>query len=206
MISKENAALLLNQLGRRGDFQQFASGRLSAHDGQQVTLEKKSPRQFVQNLRWLPGQLPNFEPRTTTFNEGYRLSISSLSSLDSTTIEATIQCEVDQIERLNSVRIDIPSRNGVPATQTDLQIPQVVSWRLKERFRWPNDQVLLLSCGVVASPDSGQATAVNLPRILNNRNRADALLFIDFRGPARGPQRPAAATASQTHLVPTGRR
>lgn len=33
-----------------------------------------------------------------------------------------------------------------------INVPQVASWRLHERFRWPADEVLLLSCGVVAAP------------------------------------------------------
>ncbi len=200
MISKENAAILLGQLSRRRDFAQHSSGRISVHDGQETELNKTKPRQFVQNLKWIPGRIPNFQPQMTTFNEGYKLTISALTSLDTKTIEATINCNVDQIERLTNVKVDVPGVNGGATTQMNLQIPQIVSWRLQERFRWPNDQILLLSCGVVANPESGPNTPINLPRILERKNRADALLFIEYRGPATGPQAPA--TANGSNLVP----
>ena len=197
MISKENAARLLGQLSRRMDFKQHSSGRLVAHDGQNLELEKYRPRQFVRSLRWLPNQNPNYQPLLTTIDEGYRLSISSLSSLDDRTIEATIKCNVDQVERLNTVKVDVPSNTPGRFDKMDLQIPQLLSWRLHERFRWPNDQVLLLSCGVVAKPDPQTPQTGNFPRLFNtNRNRADALVFIEYRGPASRGQYPNFGAAS----------
>ncbi len=195
MISKENAARLLGQLSRRSDFKQHSSGRLVAHDGQQLVLEKFQPRQFVRSLRWVPDQNPNYQPLLTTIDEGYKLEISSLSSLDDRLIEATIKCDVDQVEKLTTVKVDVPSITPGRIEQMDLQIPQLLSWRLHERFRWPNDQVLLLSCGVVAKPDPQAPLPGNFPRIFNsNRNRADALVFIEYRGPASSGQYPTPAT------------
>ena len=189
MVSKENAARLLSQISRRGDFKQHSSGRLTAHDGQGIVLEKTRPRQFVRSLRWVPDQIPNYQPLLTTINEGYRLEISSLSSLDNSVIEATIKCDVDQVEKLSTVSVDVPGTTPGLVQQMDLQIPQLLSWRLHERFRWPNDQVLLLSCGVVAKPDPQAQQTGALPRLFNlQRNRADALVFIEYRGPtSQGP-------------------
>lgn len=188
MVSKENAALLLSQLSRRVDFRQHSSGRLSAHDGQKLSIEKRSPVQFVQSLRWLPYSRPNFEPMMTQIDEGYQLSLSCLSSLDNRTIEATIYCEVDQVEKLQPISVSVP---GV-AAPVALQVPQLVNWRLKERFRWPSDQVLLLSCGVVATPDPQAGKPIS--RLVGGgKKRADALVFIEYRGPADGAERPAVA-------------
>ena len=112
------------------------------------------------------------------------MEISSLTSLDGETIEATIECHVDQVEKLDTVKVDVPGAVGATTDKISLQIPRLVSWRLKERFRWQNDQVLLLSCGVVATPGPQTNLPVNLPNILGgNRQRADALLFVDYRGP-----------------------
>ena len=47
----------------------------------------------------------------------------------------------------------VPSLAG-GLQRVEIQVPQIVSWRLHERFRWPTNQVLLLSCGVVATPPS----------------------------------------------------
>lgn len=192
MISKENAAILISQLSRRSDFQQHSGGRLTNHDGQTFVLEKKQPVQFIRNVRWIPNRVPNYQPLMTSVNEGYRLAISSLSTLENGSIEAVVKCDVDQVEKLTNVKVDLPGSNGA-GEQLNLQIPQLVSWRLHERFRWPNDQVLLLSCGVVANPEpDNRGPRLELPGLGTKSKRADALLFIEYRGPASEPTMPQA--------------
>ena len=69
----------------------------------------------------------------------------------------------ETIEKLVPVTIDVPSAS-TGRQSVDVQVPQLVSWRLHERFRWPTDQVLLLSCGVIATPPSDKpATPFGLP-------------------------------------------
>ena len=79
----------------------------------------------------------------------------------------------------------------------------MVSWRLHERFRWPSSQVLLLSCGVVATPTGERMGPLGLPIALPLNavpGRADALLFLECKGKASQPlieaQRPAGTTAT----------
>ena len=207
LVSKENAALLQNQLARRADFKRHSGGRVAAPDGQTFVLEKSEPVSFIQSLQWVPDQIPNYQPKNETINEGYRLALSCLTSLDNRTIEAIIDCDVDQVEKLTPVKVDLPAPGGI-LTQLDLNVPQLVSWRLNERVRWPADQVLLLSCGIVASPESKQ----NLPRGAFNMlsrfqtsKRTNALLFIEFRGPQSGSTVSRAAE-SGSGLVPVNRR
>lgn len=198
MVSKESAALLQGQLARRGDAKTSSSGTLTNHDGQTFLLKKTRPVQFVSSLRWVPNQIPNHQPLMTNIEEGYSLSISCLSALDDSTIEAIIKCDVDQVEKLNPVKVNVPGADG-SGQQLNLQIPQLVSWRLHERFRWPNDQVLLLSCGVVASLEPDAAARLPLLGLNSKNQRADALLFIEYRGPATEASLPRAA---DTGLVP----
>ena len=183
MVSKENAAHLLANLRRRPDFQEHGNARLVHHDGQPIRVEKYKPLQFVQSIRWTPNQVPGYQPQLKTINEGYALELASLTSLDGKTIEATVECSVDQVEKLRSVKIAIPSAENTTGAQVNLQIPQMVSWEIKERFRWPNDQVLVLSCGVVANlkPKTNNSLIPDLFEV--DRGRADALLFIEYRGP-----------------------
>jgi hypothetical protein len=184
LVSKENAAILMGQLSRRSDFKKHSAGRLTNHDGQSFALDKTRPVQFIRSLRWTPGQIPNYQPLMTTLNEGYKLQLSCLTTVDNASIEATIKCDVDQVEKLNTVKVPVPSTVG--EQDVSLQIPQMVSWRLHERFRWPSDEVLVLSCGVVANPSPDATTGgFRLPG-LSGPKRADALLFIDYRGPATG--------------------
>ncbi len=186
LINKENAAILINELSRRNDFKQHSGGDVVAHDGQTYNLSSKRPIQFKQSIRWVnSGGFVYAEPVVSQFNEGFSLDFSSLSSIDKRSCEVIIKCEVDQIERLQKVKVDVPTSTG--QTQgLELQIPQMVSWKIHERFRWPADQVLLLSCGVVATPGPQANNMFNFNSLLNgSRRRADALLFIEYKGPAQ---------------------
>ena len=207
LVSKENAAILQSQLARRGDFKRHSGGRVASPDGQTFVLEKATPVSFVQALQWTPDQIPNYQPKAETINEGYRLALSCLTSLDNRTIEAIIDCDVDQVEKLTPVKVDLPAAGGT-LTQLDLNVPQLVSWRLNERVRWPADQVLLLSCGIVASPEAAQDAPRGPFRLLARdqaSKRTNALLFIEFRGPQSGATVPEAARNS-SELVPINRR
>ena len=202
MMSKENAAILVSQLRQRSDFKQHSGGEVKSHDGQSFVLEKTKPVPFVRSIRWLPGQIPGFEPLMTTINEGYTLSISSLSLLDNRAIEVAIKCDVDQVETLTPVKIPVASV-GNTIQSTDINVPELISWRLHERFRWPSDQVLLLSCGVVADPQpetSGGTGVFGLGARRKQTNRSDALLLIEYRGPATEANLPR--TAGRSTLGP----
>ena len=116
--------------------------------------------------------------------EGFTLQISPLLSQDERTIDAVLKCNIDQVEKLVSVAIDLPGFNG-QMQRAEVQVPQVVSWRLHERFRWPTNQILLLSCGVVASPGPERPTTLGIPNpFARGGGRSDALLFIESRGKA----------------------
>lgn len=201
MMSKENAAILIGQLRQRSDFKQHSGGEVKNHDGQSFVLEKTKPVPFVRSIRWLPGQFPGFEPLLTTINEGYTLSISSLSLLDNRAIEVAIKCDVDQVETLTPIKIPVGVGNAVQSA--DINVPELISWRLHERFRWPSDQVLLLSCGVVADPQpetSGGKGVFGLGVGRRRANRSDALLLIEYRGPASEANLPR--TAGRSSLAP----
>lgn len=118
--------------------------------------------------------------------EGYRLSISPLLSTDGAAIDCVIKAEIDQVDKLNYVELELPLPNN-QIHRARIDVPQVVSWRLHERFRWPSDMVLLLSCGVVASPEREPSSVplLNMSMLTGTTaGRADALLFIEFKGRA----------------------
>ena len=202
LMSKENAALLISQLRQRSDFQRHSGGEVKTHDGQSFVLEKTKPVPFVRSLRWLPGQFPPYEPLMTTIHEGYTLSLSSLSLLDNRAIEVAVKCDVDQVETLTPIKIPV-SGTGNAIQTADINVPELISWRLHERFRWPSDQVLLLSCGVVADPEpetSGGTGRFGFGSRRKQVNRSDALLLIEYRGPATEANLPR--TAGRSSLAP----
>lgn len=186
LLSKENAVLVMNQLRQRTDARQVQVLDLITHNGQTEKLASTRGRNYVQNVRPAPTGWPPYEPETGEIQEGYRLSLSPLLSTDGRIIDCVIKAEIDQVDKLKPVQLDLPLPNN-QVHRTKIDVPQLVSWRLHERFRWPSDMVLLLSCGVVASPERPQATVplLNMEMLTGTTaGRADALMFIQFRGRA----------------------
>ena len=186
LMSKENAALVLNLLRTRTDVRQVQDVDLVTNNGQTEKLASTRGRNYVQNIRQAPTGWPPYEPETGEVQEGYRLEISPLLSVDGRTLDCSIKAEIDQVDKLLPVEMDLPLPNN-QVHRTKIDVPQVVSWRLNERFRWPSDMVLLLSCGVVASPERGPSALpfLNLDAITGTTaGRADALMFVEFRGRA----------------------
>jgi hypothetical protein len=187
LLSKENAAVLLGQLRKRTDFRELNSPSLMVHNGQSHTVSNLTPRNYVRSVRMRQDVWPGHDMDMTQIQEGYTLQFSPLISLDSSSIDAVVKCQIDQIERLVPVPVDIPSLAG-GMQRVQIQVPQVVSWRLHERFRWPANQVLLLGCGVVATPTGERMGPLGLPMPtipgvpLPASSRVDALLFIESKG------------------------
>lgn len=179
LVSKENAALLLGDLRKRGDFVEHQVPDLLIPNGQSRSISRTQPVTYARSLRrdtsgWL---LPTVE--MGRFNEGYTLELSPLYASSGAVTEAVIKADVHQVEKLQPVNIDIPLPTG-RAQRVQIQIPQLSSWSLHERFRWPTDQVLLLSCGVVAAPGPEPNGIIGLAKMLDTSSpRADALLFVE---------------------------
>jgi hypothetical protein len=85
--------------------------------------------------------------------------------------------------------LDVPTP-AAPRQRTQVDVPQLSSFRLHERFRWPVEQVLLIGCGMVAPPVPTEQ-GLRLP-LVSAPARVDLLIFIESRGPNGKP--PAVAT------------
>jgi len=184
LLTKENAAMVMAILRQRSDVREVQSVDLITHNGQMEKLASTRGRNYVQNIRQAPSGWPPYEPQTGEVQEGYRMQISPLLSVDRRAIDCFIQVEIDQVDKLVPVDLDLPLPSG-EMFRAKIDVPQVVSWRLKERFRWPSEMVLVLSCGVVASPERSAATIplFNMNTLTGTTaGRADALMFIEFRG------------------------
>lgn len=183
LLSRENAAVLYEQLQARGDFREHSTPQTQVQNGQSQTLARKDPRTYSRGVQ-VKSAFPFYDLIPGKVDEGYSLTISPLMSLDGKSVEAAIECQVDQVEKLVPVTIEVPI--GKQSQRVQVQVPQMVSWRLSERFRWPADQVLLLSCGVVANPAGavGGPLAPLLSPIGAPTSRVDALLLIEHRGSA----------------------
>ena len=116
-------------------------------------------------------------------DEGLLLEFSPLLSLDGRVIDATIKCDADQVEKMITVPLDVPTSSGV-RQRAQFEVPQIARSRLHERFRWPADQVLLVSLGMVAIPPPPESRSLisGLPFSLGSDGRAELLVFVENQG------------------------
>lgn len=201
LLSKEDAAVLLADMRKRTDFREHNSANLLIHNGQAGNVAVQRPKTYMRSVNLRPEVWPGYQMEMGQVQEGFTLELSPLLSKETGTVDAVIKCNVDQVEKLVPVSIDVPTPAD-PRQRVEIQVPQMVSWRLHERFRWPKDQVLLISAGVVATPSAGRATALGFSNPFDTSPpRADGLMFVESQGiPLQLPAatgRPAAAVTSR---------
>ncbi len=222
LLNKEQTALLIATLRGRGDLTEIATPKIAMHNGQLQRLESMRMVSYVRGYERRELPQVSYVPISDSINEGYRIELSPLMSIDERSIDMTLSCKIDQVERLNSVAVDLPTPTGA-LQSVKVSIPQMMSWRFEERFYWPADQTLVLSCGVVAPPaantratilNSGDKTGfLGIGKLIPTppSNRADALLMIEYSGtsptsanqPANPPQSSPINTA--TNPISRGR-
>lgn len=198
ILAKENARLLVADLLRRTDYREYNSSQQLVNNGQSIVISTIRQRSYTRNAVAAQNAWPGYQPEMGTIEEGFSLEFSPLLGLDLASSDAVVKLKLNQIEKLVPVKLDLPA--SVTANQhVEVQVPQMTSTNLHERFRWPTDKVLLLSLGVVATPgptkDNPITDAVTdtLP-MLKSPPRADALLFVESAGtaaPAATPTPPA---------------
>jgi hypothetical protein len=197
LLAKEDAALLVNDLSRRNDFQEHSTPHLVVNNGQSTIVAKTRTRNFVRDVVLGGNPWPGFEPQMGQIDEGFKFEFHPLLSLDGRVIDAVLKCEVDQVEKMLKVRVDVPT-NVVRQQTTDIEVPQLISTRMHERFRWPVDQVLLISLGVGPTPVPQTPSSLRIP-LISPGTRADMLVFVESRGklsvpPTAVPTAPTAAS------------
>lgn len=186
LLTRESAAILASQIRSRVDYREHNSDNVTILNGQSHTLSRRIPRTFSQSIVATPTASPGYQIQRGEVKEGFSLTISPLVSIDGKEMEAVVQCQVDQMEKLSSINVEVPA----PARGlAQIDIPQVASWKIHERFRWPMDKVLVISRGVVAMPGLERPDMTNLPAVITSSGkppRADALLFLVCRSVAGG--------------------
>jgi hypothetical protein len=198
LLAKEDASLLVNDLAKRRDFQEHSTPHLVVNNGQSTIVAKTRTRNFLRDIVLTPTPFPGFEPQMGQIDEGFKFEFHPLLSLDGRVIDAVLKCEVDQVEKMLSVTIPVPT--AVVRTQsTRVEVPQLISTRMHERFRWPADQVLLISLGVGPTPVPQAPNTLSVP-LLSGSNRADLLVFVESRGKLAAP-----ATAPATGPTAVGK-
>ncbi len=181
LIAKEDASLLMADLKRRSDFREHSTPHLLVNNGQSTTVAATQTRNYTRDAIVHAGAgWPGFDAQTAQIEEGFSLEFHPLLGLDGKTIEAIVKCQVDQIEKLIPVMIDVPT-TVAPRQRTEIKVPQLASCKLHERFRWPVDQVLLISLGVVSFPIPSSGSTLPLG-LTGGAARADLLVLVESKG------------------------
>ncbi len=205
LLSKEDAAVFVAELRRRTDFHEHTAPNLLIHCGQSHTIASMRPKNYVRSVNFRSGYGAGYDLVMGQVEEGYSLQFSPLLSVDGRTLDAVIKCQVEQVEKLIPVSIDVPAAAN-QRQRVQIQVPQVSGWSLHERFRWPTDQVLLLSRGVVARPAPSTKTILGMPHLFGSKGgRGDALLMVQCGGAASQTLLTPAASAPAAARLNNGR-
>jgi hypothetical protein len=186
LLAKENARLLVSELSRRTDYREYNSSQQLVNNGQSILLSTMRPRSYIRSAAVTQTAWPGYQPEMGTIEEGFSLEFSPLLALDLGSADAVVKLRLNQIEKMLPVKLDLPT-TVAPNQRVQIDVPQMTSSNLHERFRWPTDKVLLLSMGVVATPgptkDNPISDAVTgaMP-MLKGPPRADAILFVESAG------------------------
>ena len=205
MLAREDAALLMSELQRRTDFREHNSPHQRVLNGQSLVVSTMRPRPYTKGIIRTQQTWPGYQPELGQLDEGFTLEFSPLLAMDTHTTDAVIKLRLAQVEKMLSVKLEVPN-NIAPNQRAECQVPQMTMVQLHERFRWPTDKVLLLSMGVVATPGPQKPNmltdALNLAT--GAAPRADALLFVEHKGPVApslpggGPPVSTASRPNQT--------
>ena len=182
LLAKEDAAMLLADLGRRTDFRIHSSPHLLINNGQAEVISAMRPRTYMRDVALRPEAWPGFEMEVGQINEGFSLELSPLLGIDGSTIDVVLKCNIDQVEKMVPVMLEVPTPVA-PRQRAKIEVPRVSQVRLHERFHWPADQVLLVGLGVVATPvpETRDPILSAIP-FMSGPPRADLLVFVEGKG------------------------
>lgn len=207
ILQREDAALLLAELGRRADYREHNPRHLLVPNGQSTVVAAMRAKSYVRDVVLRPDTLQGYEQDVAQLDEGFSLEFSPLVSLDGQMIDATIKCNIDQVEKLVPVVVDVPTPTS-PRQRTQVEVPQMTHFRFHERFRWPENHVLVIGMGVVAVPvgGEGQTLVPGLPIKLpgGGAPRGELIVVVESRGKLGAPGA-RAATAQREARTYEGR-
>jgi hypothetical protein len=184
LLTRESATLLIAELKRRLDVTELEASVTPVVNGQSLARDVRRPKQYVKTVAPAPGSPAPYAVVPGSIDEGYQIQISPLIGEGGQVVDAVIRCRVDQVEKLIPVSLEVPLPAGGKQS-VDVQVPQVSSSQMHERFRWPTDAVLLISGGMSAAPaDGASKNMLGLATGLLEQTppRADGLLFIEIQG------------------------
>ncbi len=205
LLEREAAATLVADLRRRTDFRELSSPQRMVNNGQSSVISATRGTNYVRDARLTGNAWPGYQSETAVIDEGFSLEFTPLVSVDRSSIDAVLKCQIDQVEKMVPVMLDVPTPVA-PRQRAKIEVPQLAQFQFHERFQWPANKVLLVGLGMVPhpSPSEGRPIGLGLPLGLSPEgNRADLLVFIETK--ADLSETAAAATAARPGETYRGR-
>jgi hypothetical protein len=201
IMARESAAVMLAEMRSRTDFREHTTAHQMVLNGQTSIVSTMRPRTYSKGNIANQTTWPGYQPELGQIDEGFSLEFSPLLSTDATTTDAVVKLKLSQIEKMLSVQLEVPSV-AAANQKAQIDVPQMTMVQIHERFRWPTDQVLLLSIGVVATPGPDKSNMLTdvLP-LPKSAPRADALLLVESSGTAAQPMPSVAGAPGTTPLA-----
>jgi len=177
IMAREEAAVLVGMLRRRGDCQELPTGPVLAGNGLPAVLSGGRKRPYVQSVVPRPDAPPGWQTLAASCDEGMTIDVQPLLSRDGTAVEAVLRSRIDQIERMAPVAVTVPTPDQ---QRVQVEVPQLSAVRVGERFRWPANQVLVVGLGLVPWPIPGQ-NAAGSASLLTDAKRTDVVVVVEPR-------------------------
>lgn len=177
ILAREEAAVLVALLRRRGDCQELPTGPVLAGNGLPAVLSGGRKRPYVQDVVPRTDAWPGWQTLGASCDEGMTLDVQPLLSRDGSAVEAVFRCRIDQIERMAPVTLTVPTSDR---QRVQVEVPQLSAVRVGERFRWPANQVLVVGLGLVPWPVPGQ-NAAGSASLLTEAKRTDVVVVVEPR-------------------------
>lgn len=200
ILQREAAVNLVAELRRRSDFREHSSPQQVVSNGQSTMVSSTRSQYYVRDVRLTGSSWPGYQAETAVVDEGFSLEFSPLLSIDRTSVDAIVKCQIDQVEKMVPVMLDVPTAVA-PRQRTKIDVPQLAHFQLHERFRWPQGQVLLIGLSMVPLPVSSETKplvpGLPIPGVAPGDNRGDLLVFIEARQASA-----VTASAAQTAARP----
>lgn len=181
MLDREEGAMLMADLAKREDFREHSATSVTIHNGQPFIDSKLHAVNYVKEIVPRKEGFPWYEAVNGQVEEGFALEFSPLFSADGGSIDAVVKLHVDQVEQVRPVQLQVETPLGTRET-AEVEVPQIVQFRVQERFRWPAGKVLLVSLGMVPSPHREMKTGLRLDFLRTPPpERSELLLLIEAK-------------------------
>ena len=89
------------------------------NNGQSTLISAMRGRPYVRDLIPRPDTAAGFDPSPGQVDEGFNLDFSPLLTADRRLIDATIKCDIDQVEKMIPVMLDVPTADLAAAAGED---------------------------------------------------------------------------------------